>query len=106
METPSGVFRQPDAGELPARRRREEIAIARTHMAGWRDAGTAAQHHLIDHELAVVFGDRAGGRSETRIGLVGRARPFPDVAEHLQYACRRVAAARMRQRAVEEMAMG
>src|SRR3954469_13252058 len=50
-----GVIRQPQAAELPARRRTEEVAIGQTRMALRRCLRTAAQHHLVDHEFAVIF---------------------------------------------------
>src|SRR3569833_3621979 len=46
----------------------------------------AAQHHLVAHELAVVFADRAGGGAITGIGRVGATRPLPCIAEHLRKA--------------------
>ena len=64
------VPREPQAGELPARGRREEVAIARPRMPGRRGEAAAAQHHLADHELAVVFGrprrPAAGSRDRDR----------------------------------------
>ena len=61
----------------------EKIPIACAHVATRGCAGAAAQHHLIDHELAVVFADRAIGCTITRIGRIGARSPFPDIAEHL-----------------------
>ncbi len=78
-----GVAGQADAGEHPALLRIEEVAVARPHVAGGGDAGAAAQHELAGHELAVVLADRAARRLEPRIGGVGAAGPFPEVAEHL-----------------------
>src|SRR5215469_3500939 len=48
------------------------------------DAGSATQDHLVDHELAVVFANRAFRRAIAGIGVVRRLSPFPDVAEQLQ----------------------
>ena len=50
-------------------------------MPGGRRQRRAAQHHLIDHELAVIFAERAGRRLVAGIGRIGAARPLPDHAE-------------------------
>ena len=50
-------------------------------MAGRRRVRGAAQHHLVDHELAVVFAERAVGGAIARIGRIGAARPLPHDAE-------------------------
>src|SRR6266850_211896 len=55
----SCVLSEPDARELPARGRRKEVAIARADVSRRRRRGTAAQHQLAAHELAVVFGGGA-----------------------------------------------
>jgi len=47
---------------------------------GRRQRG-AAKHHLIDHELAVVFAKCSGRSAIPRIGRIGAARPLPDNAE-------------------------
>src|SRR5439155_3756977 len=52
-------------------------------MVGRGYCGTAAQDHLVAHELAVVFADRSGCRTKARVGNVGARRPLPHVAEHL-----------------------
>src|SRR3546814_292974 len=78
-----GVLRQPQPCELPALVGIEEVAVGRADMAGRGDAGTAAQSHLVAHELAVVLANRARRRAEAGIGLVGALRPFPDVPDHL-----------------------
>src|SRR5579863_7503723 len=54
-------------------------------MAGRRRAGASAQHHLIDHELPIVFADRAGGGTEARIGEIGAGAPFPDILTKALY---------------------
>ena len=59
----------------------EEIAIADARVALRRRQRGAAQHHLADHELAVVFAERAFGRAVARIGQIGAARPLPGDAE-------------------------
>src|SRR6185437_1923206 len=79
----SCIPRQPDAGELPARRRMEEIAIARAHVSNGRRARAAAQYPLPAHELAVVFAERTGGRPVARIAQVRAGCPLPNIPEHL-----------------------
>src|SRR5690349_13783437 len=64
----SKVLGQADAGELPAGFGRKKVAIGPAHVAGGRDARTAAQDHLVAHKLAVVFAQGAGGRREARVG--------------------------------------
>src|SRR5690348_2621389 len=80
----SRILRKSDSAELPARRRWEEVAIGRADMIARRDARPTTQDHLPYHELAVVFRDRAFQGAVTGIGIVGRACPFPGVAEQLQ----------------------
>src|SRR5262249_19561353 len=75
------VVREPQPAELPACRRIEEVAVAWARMALGRRVRAAAQHHLIDHELAVVLAERTGRRAESRIGRIGTARPLPDDPE-------------------------
>src|SRR5271163_381670 len=48
---------QAQAGELPARARREEVAIGRADVGGRGDAGATAQNDLAGHELAVVLAE-------------------------------------------------
>src|SRR3954466_2192600 len=79
----SEVAGEPQPAKLPALVRVEEIAVARPHMAARGRAAAAAQHLLIDHELAVILADNAFLRREAGIRLVGASGPFPDVAEHL-----------------------
>src|SRR5204863_3968964 len=67
----------------PACRGRKEVAVGRPDMAGRGHRGTAAQDHLVAHELAVVLADRSGCRTKAGIGNVGTRRPLPYVAEHL-----------------------
>ena len=57
------MVNEPQAGELPAVVRVEKVAIAQARMAIWSCRRTATQHHLVDHELAVVFAQRAGLRA-------------------------------------------
>src|SRR3546814_15781259 len=67
----SDVVGEADAGELPARGRRKEIAVAESQVAGRGGAGAAAQHLLADHAFAVVFAGGAFERAEA--GKIGRA---------------------------------
>src|SRR6185312_1614492 len=75
--SPSCVLRQADTAELPTGMRWEEIAIAGAAMARRRGDGAAAQHHLADHELAIIFRRHAVEGPEAGVGVIGRARPFP-----------------------------
>src|SRR5438046_1653678 len=52
-------------------------------MIARRGARSAAQHHLVAHELAVVFAERAWARAVTGVGAGSAPRPFPNVAYHL-----------------------
>src|SRR5476651_433806 len=97
------VARQAQAGELPARRRGEKIAIAVADVVARRGAGSAAQHILIHHEFSVVFADRAFGLAESGIRRVARLRPLPYVAEHLPQPCA-AGGGRMKAAMVGEMA--
>src|SRR5258706_8109067 len=72
------IIQQPQAAELPARRRREKIAVARTRVTLRCRMRAAAQHHLVDHELAVVLAERAVRRAVARVGQIRAARPLPD----------------------------
>src|SRR6185503_14473825 len=80
------VANEPDAAELPARLRTEEVAIGLSEVRTRSRAGSAAQHELVAHELAVVLAERAGGTRVAGIGRVRARRPLPDFAEHLQEA--------------------
>src|SRR5690606_10539157 len=44
---------------------------------------TAAQHHLVAHELAVVLAERSPDRAVSGIGSVRTLGPLPNVAQHL-----------------------
>src|SRR3954447_23554983 len=55
----SGVFRQPDAGELEAGVPRPEVAVARPDVVRGGGAGAAAQHADVVHELPVVLHQRS-----------------------------------------------
>jgi hypothetical protein len=49
-------------------------------MAGRRRRARATEHLLVDHELAVVLADGAGGRRESGVRHVGARRPLPNLA--------------------------
>src|SRR5688572_18635836 len=59
----------------------EEIAVAHARVAAGRDLRAAAQNHLIDHELAVVFAECALCRAIARVRRIGAARPLPRNSE-------------------------
>ena len=77
------VARESDSGELPAFFRLKEITIGTADVSARGGAGTTAQDVLVAHEFAVVLAKRAGSGAITRVWRVGAARPFPNVAEHL-----------------------
>src|ERR1700691_1388719 len=77
------VVGQSNAGELPARRRREEVAIRGPYMGGRRGHLSPAEHHLVAHALAVVLAEGAGEGMEARIRKISADGPLPDVAEKL-----------------------
>src|SRR5581483_7762894 len=87
----SGVVGQPQSRELPAVVWIEEVAIGDTAVACRRCKRGAAQHQLIDHELAVVLAERAFDGAVAGIGGIGAAGPLPDDAEgivEMTAACR------------------
>src|SRR3984893_13228090 len=59
----------------------KEVAIGNTAMSARSCKGRAAQHQLIDHELAVVFAERALDGAVAGIGGVGAAGPLPHDSE-------------------------
>src|SRR6476620_11151018 len=59
----------------------EEVAIGDTAVAARSCERGAAQHQLIDHELAVVFSERAFDGAVAGVGRVRTAGPLPDDAE-------------------------
>src|SRR4029079_7866524 len=75
----SDVARQTNAAELPALVGMEEVPVAGARMPRRRGERSAAQHHLVDHELSVVLADRTCDRPIPRIWVVGAARPRPDM---------------------------
>src|SRR5580698_9930999 len=72
-------FCEPNTGELPTRLRREEIPIGGADVGRRRNAGTAAQHHLPTHELAVVFAERTRQRPKAWVAKIGARRPLPTI---------------------------
>jgi formylglycine-generating enzyme required for sulfatase activity len=64
-----GVIGEAQSRELPTVVGIKEVAIAHTAMAARGCKRRAAQHQLIDHELAVVFAERAGHLNDA-FGLV------------------------------------
>ena len=61
-------FGEPHAAELPTRRGIEEVAVAHALVTLRRRQRRAAQHHLIDHEFAVVLAERPFRRAVAWIG--------------------------------------
>src|SRR5919112_847858 len=81
----SAIAREAEAGELPARVRREEIAVRGPAVAARGRAACALEDQLAAHELGVVLAycarrsSEAGERREAALG------PFPDVAEDVAW---------------------
>src|SRR5690606_39591120 len=59
---------QAQPGELPARVRREEVAVAGADVAARGGAAAAAQHELAAHELGVVLAGVVLPRAEAGVG--------------------------------------
>src|SRR4051794_30502806 len=74
---------EANAGELPALFRLEKIAVGPANVVERSRARAAAQHHLVAHELAIVFPKSARRRAVPGIRRVGAAGPFPNIAKHL-----------------------
>src|SRR5712664_3278682 len=55
----------------------KEVAVGKTAMPVWGCKRRAAQHQLVDHELAVVFAERSLNGTVAGIGGVGAAGPLP-----------------------------
>src|ERR1700677_872184 len=68
---------QPQPAELPAPRGAKEVAIRRPGVTLRGRQRRTAQYHLIDHEFAVVFAERARLGDVVRIRQIGAARPLP-----------------------------
>src|SRR5690606_916821 len=77
------VPRQAQSAALPARLRREEVAVAGPQVPARAKAAPTAQDQLSAHELAVVLAQGAVERPEPGPGRVGAGGPLPGVAEHL-----------------------
>jgi hypothetical protein len=74
---------QPQPGKLPTRVGRKEIAVACADMIARGGARAAAQHILVDHELAVVLAHCSLPSLVARVALVAAAGPLPYVAQCL-----------------------
>src|SRR6202166_4236630 len=61
----------------------KEVAIGNTAMPVWSCKRGAAQHQLVDHELAVIFAERALDGAVAGIGGVGAAGPLPHNSERV-----------------------
>src|SRR3954471_23839396 len=79
---------QSDATQLPSRRRRKEVPVRQAGVRARSGAGSAAQDHLVAHELPVVFAERALVRLVTGIRKIGGGGPLPGIAEELIAAAR------------------
>src|SRR5689334_24708 len=77
----SSVFSKAHPRELPARGRREEVAVGGAAVTARRRAARSLEHELPRHELPIIFADRARRRSEAGVGFEGALGPLPDVAE-------------------------
>src|SRR5579864_3014931 len=62
----------------------EEVSVAPSDMITARYARAAAKHHLINHELAVVFPHCSVRHGVAWVRAVRRAGPFPYISEQLQ----------------------
>src|ERR1700744_4645752 len=78
-----GVVGKAQSRELPAMVRIKEVAIGDTAMSVGSCKRGAAQHHLVDHELAVVFAKRALDRAVSGVGGVGAPGPLPHNPERI-----------------------
>src|SRR3569833_2455217 len=77
----SSVLSKAHPRELPARRRREEVAVRGAAVPARRGAARTLEHQLARLELAVVLADCTFGGSKAGIGNEVALGPFPDVAE-------------------------
>src|ERR1700687_5045105 len=78
-----GIVGEAQSRELPAIVRIKEVAIGNTAMPVWSCKRGAAQHQLVDHELAVILAERALDGAVTGIGGIGAAGPLPDNPERV-----------------------
>ena len=58
---------------------REEIAVGVTAVTERSGERSTPQHHLPDHEFAIVFSGHASKGLKAGIGVICRASPFPDL---------------------------
>src|SRR5450631_351854 len=79
----AGVVGEAQSRKLPAMMRIKEVAIVYTAVPFRSCKRRAAQHQLINHELAVIFPERALDRPVAGIGGVGAAGPLPDDPERV-----------------------
>src|SRR4051812_31126925 len=79
---------QSDATQLPSRRWRKEVPVGQAGVRARSGAGSAAQDHLVAHELSVVFAERALVGLVTGIRKIGGGGPLPGIAEELIAAVR------------------
>src|SRR5262249_3394697 len=77
----SGVVGQAQSRELPAVVWIEEVAIGHAAVAFRGCKRGSSQHQLVDHELAVVFPERALDGTVAGIGRICAAGPLPDDPE-------------------------
>src|SRR6476659_81220 len=75
------VVGKAQSGKLPAMMRIKEVAIGDTAVAFRSCKGRATQHQLVDHELAVIFAERALDGPVARVGGIGAAGPLPNDPE-------------------------
>ena len=78
------MFSQPDTAVHPAQVRVEKVAVGCTDMIAWSSTGSAPQHHLVDHKLAVVLTYSALSFLKVRVRPVGTGSPLPGIAPELQ----------------------
>ena len=71
------LISQSDPRKLPSQIRLEKVPIRFAAVSGRRNRRCSAEHHLVDHEFAVVFTYRTSRLLEARIGQVCAAGPFP-----------------------------
>src|SRR6187549_1172620 len=58
----------------------EKIPVSFPAVPRWRNDRCTSEHHLVDHELSVIFADRSIRFLESRIREVRRIGPFPTKA--------------------------
>src|ERR1019366_2182441 len=78
-----GVVGEAQSRELPAMMRIKEVSIGNTAMSARSCKRGAAQHQLVDHDLAVVLAERALDGPVAGIRRIGAAGPLPDNPERV-----------------------